>query len=55
MASQTVEFKTQKANPERKGVTDIDPSEVWENRGLVQIIDVRRPDEFAGDRPPLHA
>lgn len=48
MASQNIEFKTQKPNPERAGVTDIDPKEVWEKRADLTIIDVRRPEEFTG-------
>ncbi|MGZ6479771.1 MAG: rhodanese-like domain-containing protein [Bdellovibrionales bacterium] len=48
MPSQTVEFKTQKSNPDFPEVLDIDPQEVWEKRALLTIIDVRRPDEFTG-------
>jgi rhodanese-related sulfurtransferase len=48
MPSQNVEFKTRKDNPERPGVADIDPTEVWEKRSQIEIIDVRRPDEWSG-------
>jgi hydroxyacylglutathione hydrolase len=48
MASQNVEFKTQKNNPDLPGVIDLDPQEVWEKREQIAIIDVRRPDEFTG-------
>jgi rhodanese-related sulfurtransferase len=48
MASQTVQFESQKNNPDIAGVADIDPQDVWKNRAQIAIIDVRRPDEFNG-------
>jgi rhodanese-related sulfurtransferase len=49
MPRQTVEFKSKSANPEVPGVLDVDPKEVWAQRGDLTIIDVRRPDEFTGE------
>jgi len=46
---QYVEFATSKPNPEMPGVHDIDPQDVWKNRGNIAIVDVRRPDEFIGE------
>lgn len=48
MASQTV-FRTKQTNPENPGVEDIDPKELWEQKTNVEIVDVRRPDEFTGE------
>ncbi|HEX4924906.1 MAG TPA: rhodanese-like domain-containing protein [Bdellovibrionales bacterium] len=31
------------------GILDVDPSEVFEKRGSIKIIDVRRPEEFTGE------
>lgn len=47
--AQDVKFQTAKPNPDNPGVQDIDPKELWEKRQEVQIIDVRRPDEFTGE------
>ena len=49
MASQKVQFSTKQSNPENPGVEDIDPKELWEQKTNVEIIDVRRPDEFTGE------
>lgn len=49
MASHTVSFKTKQESPDIPEVEDIDPTELWEKRAEVVIIDVRRPDEFEGE------
>lgn len=49
MARQTVDFRTLQAHPELPNVEDVDPKELWDRRGEVMIIDVRRPDEFTGE------
>lgn len=49
MASQKVQFRTKQSNLENPGVEDIDPKELWEQKTNVEIIDVRRPDEFTGE------
>lgn len=49
MASQTVQFRTKQTNPENPGVEDVDPKELWEQKTNVEIVDVRRPDEFTGE------
>src|SRR3954451_7145832 len=48
MPSQNLEFQSRRHNPELEGVIDIEPSEVWEKRSSIAIVDVRRPDEFTG-------
>jgi rhodanese-related sulfurtransferase len=47
--SQYIEFASLKPNPDMPGVPDIDPQDVWKNRGDIAIVDVRRPDEFTGE------
>lgn len=49
MASQIVPFATAQANPENPSVKDVEPTELWEKRESVIIVDVRRPDEFTGE------
>ena len=49
MSSQAYAFKSQQPNPENSGVADIDPAELWAQRELVTIIDVRQPDEYSGE------
>lgn len=49
MPSQSVQFRTKQRNPENPGVEDVDPKEVWEQKSHVELIDVRRPDEFTGE------
>jgi hydroxyacylglutathione hydrolase len=49
MPSQSVQFRTKQRNPENPGVEDVDPKEVWEQKSQVELIDVRRPDEFTGE------
>jgi rhodanese-related sulfurtransferase len=49
MPSQSVQFRTKQRNPENPGVEDIDPKELWDLKGNVEIVDVRRPDEFTGE------
>ena len=46
---QYVQFSSLKPNPDMPGVEDIDPQDVWKNRGNIAIVDVRRPDEFTGE------
>lgn len=49
MASQFTEFTSSQANPEMPEVHDIDPTELWEKRQNVAIVDVRRPEEYVGE------
>lgn len=49
MASQLVQFRTKKNNPNIPGVEDISPQELWEQKDNVVIVDVRGPDEFGGE------
>jgi len=44
-----IQFKSKVANPDVPGVEDIDPKELFEKRGSVKIVDVRRPDEFTAE------
>jgi len=41
------DFKKFKINPE--GVADLDPTELKDQTEKVHLVDVRRPDEFAGE------
>ena len=44
-----VKFRSKTANPDLNTVEDIDPTELWEKREQVLIVDVRRPDEYTGE------
>jgi rhodanese-related sulfurtransferase len=43
--SQFITFSTAQTNTSFNDVQDIEPQDLWEHRGQVTIIDVRRPDE----------
>jgi rhodanese-related sulfurtransferase len=45
----SVKFITAKLNPNFEDVLDIDPSELREKKTQVQIVDVRRPEEWVGE------
>lgn len=47
--SQWVTPKTIQPNSDFNGVQDIHPQEVYDLKPQVQIVDVRRPDEFVGE------
>ncbi len=49
MPSQWVEFASKQPSPDIPGVQEIEPHELWEKKDQVEIIDVRRPDEFTGE------
>jgi len=42
-------FNTAEENPHVAGVLDIAPTELWENKDNVRIIDVRQPEEYTGE------
>ncbi len=44
-----MEFTSKKPNPQFPEVFDVDPKEVLSSQGKVQLIDVRRPDEYTGE------
>lgn len=44
-----IEFTNKSPNPELPNVLDVAPQELFEKRGSVKIIDVRRPDEYTGE------
>lgn len=46
---QTVDFRSKMNNPDVPGVEDIDPKELWEQKNGVELVDVRRPDEYTGE------
>jgi hydroxyacylglutathione hydrolase len=43
------QFTTQEPNHSYDDVTDLHPSEIWEKKSQLVVIDVRRPDEFNGE------
>lgn len=45
----TFEFKSQSKNPHFDTVTDIDPTEVFQNTEALTLIDVRENDEYVGE------
>lgn len=47
--SQFVQFSTLQSNNDLPGVQDIDPTEVWEKKSDIAVIDVRQPEEFTGE------
>ena len=49
MASHFVQFSSQAANPQLPGVVDIEPQDLLAHKTEVEIVDVRRPDEFTGE------
>ena len=44
-----VVFTKSQPNPEHSGLLDINPTEVWEKRNELVLIDVRRSDEYTGE------
>ena len=44
-----IEFSSKQQNPSYKTVLDVSPEEVLERKHNVQLIDVRRPDEWVGE------
>ncbi len=49
LSAKQTQFSSQKANPDYPGVLDISPEELKDLKDQVQLIDVRRPDEFTGE------
>ena len=49
MPSQKIPLKTAKNNPNFNHVFDVEPQEVFELKGQVKLVDVRRPDELTGE------
>lgn len=45
----TYSFEKKLTNPNHSTVQDVEPSEVFENRNQLCLIDVRRSDEFVGE------
>jgi rhodanese-related sulfurtransferase len=49
VSAKFIQFKSQTKNPSLPQVFDISPEELREQLQTVQIIDVRRPDEWVGE------
>ncbi len=49
MTTKQTHFSSQKPNPDYPGVLDISPEDLKNLKGQVQLVDVRRPDEFTGE------
>jgi rhodanese-related sulfurtransferase len=44
-----MEFKTKEQNPQVEDVYDVDPKEVSDHQENLELIDVRREDEYVGE------